>query len=152
MAKSFGDAFVIDLKTRAIRCLTCGIPGAAFLRVMHLKSGDDPLIGAEKFTEIPDQPGARQRVVVPVEAARLQTGAVGTENERRLVYLKALMLISFSETSGQNPELPRGASNLIVAEVDLSAAVPSLKNKHVVVEPGQPAHWRRRTSSTATGG
>ncbi len=35
MAKSFGDAFVIDIKTRAIRCLTCNIPGAAFLRVMH---------------------------------------------------------------------------------------------------------------------
>ena len=36
MAKSFGDAFVIDLKTREIRCLTCNVPGAAFLRVMHL--------------------------------------------------------------------------------------------------------------------
>ena len=33
MAKSFGDAMVVDLKTRAIRCLTCGVPGAAFLRV-----------------------------------------------------------------------------------------------------------------------
>ena len=27
MAKSFGDAFVIDLETRAIRCLTCNVPG-----------------------------------------------------------------------------------------------------------------------------
>ena len=27
MAKSFGDAFVIDLATRAIRCLTCNVPG-----------------------------------------------------------------------------------------------------------------------------
>jgi len=35
MAKSFGDAMTIDLKTRAIRCLTCGVPAAAFLRVMH---------------------------------------------------------------------------------------------------------------------
>jgi hypothetical protein len=32
MDKSFGDAFVIDLKTRTIRCITCNIPGAAFLR------------------------------------------------------------------------------------------------------------------------
>ena len=36
MAKSFGDAMVIDLKTRNIRCLTCNVPAAAFLRVMHL--------------------------------------------------------------------------------------------------------------------
>src|SRR5512142_2283730 len=45
MAKSFGDAFVIELATRAIRCLTCSVPGAAFLRVMHLSSGDYLLIG-----------------------------------------------------------------------------------------------------------
>lgn len=39
MSKSFGDAFVIDLKTRIIRCLTCSVPGAAFLRIMHLNDG-----------------------------------------------------------------------------------------------------------------
>ena len=49
MDKSFGDAFVIDLKSRIIRCLTCSIPGAAFLRVMHLSNGDYILIGPEKF-------------------------------------------------------------------------------------------------------
>src|SRR3954463_15683191 len=39
MAKSFGDAMLIDLKTRFITCLTCNLPGAAFLRVMHLVTG-----------------------------------------------------------------------------------------------------------------
>ena len=33
MDKSFGDAFVIDLKTRVIHCLTCSVPGATFLRI-----------------------------------------------------------------------------------------------------------------------
>jgi hypothetical protein len=50
MDKSFGDAFVIDLRTRAIRCLTCNVPGAAFLRVMHLISGDYIFIGPARFT------------------------------------------------------------------------------------------------------
>jgi hypothetical protein len=45
MAKSFGDAMLVDVKTRTIRCLTCNVPGAAFLRVMHLTSGDYILIG-----------------------------------------------------------------------------------------------------------
>ena len=36
MSKSFGDAFEIDLARRRIRCLTCSIPGAAFLRVQYL--------------------------------------------------------------------------------------------------------------------
>ena len=32
MTKSFGDAMTIDLATRHIRCLTCNVPAAAFLR------------------------------------------------------------------------------------------------------------------------
>ena len=52
MAKSFGDAMVVDLKTRAIRCLTCSVPGAAFLRVMHLPTGDYILIGPDHFENI----------------------------------------------------------------------------------------------------
>jgi hypothetical protein len=49
MAKSFGDAFVVDLETRAIRCLTCNVPGAVFLRIMHLANGDYLLIGPDHF-------------------------------------------------------------------------------------------------------
>src|SRR5215813_8125472 len=52
MAKSFGDAMVIDLKTRTIQCLTCNVPGAAFLRVMHLVTGDYILIGPDHFENI----------------------------------------------------------------------------------------------------
>jgi hypothetical protein len=48
MAKSFGDAFVMDLDKRVIRCLTCSVPGAAFLRVMHLSTGDYLLFGPEQ--------------------------------------------------------------------------------------------------------
>src|SRR5437879_54871 len=49
MAKSFGDAMVIDLKSRVIQCLTCNVPAAAFLRVMHLVTGDYLLIGPDHF-------------------------------------------------------------------------------------------------------
>src|SRR5213075_3423863 len=52
MAKSFGDAMVIDLKTRNIRCLTCNVPAAAFLRVFHLVTGDYILIGPDHFEDI----------------------------------------------------------------------------------------------------
>src|SRR5438270_5273355 len=52
MAKSFGDAMVIDLASRRIRCLTCNVPGAVFLRVMHLASGDYILIGPDHFEDI----------------------------------------------------------------------------------------------------
>jgi hypothetical protein len=52
MAKSFGDAMLIDLKTRIITCLTCNVPGAVFLRVMHLVTGDYILIGSDHFENI----------------------------------------------------------------------------------------------------
>jgi hypothetical protein len=52
MTKSFGDAMVIDLKSRVIQCLTCNVPGAAFLRVMHLVTGDYILIGPEHFEDV----------------------------------------------------------------------------------------------------
>src|SRR5215470_8292955 len=52
MSKSFGDAMEIDLKTHDIRCLTCNVPAAAFLRVMHLPTGDYILIGADHFEDI----------------------------------------------------------------------------------------------------
>ena len=38
MAKTFGDAMVIDLATKKISCLTCNIPAAAFVRVIHLSN------------------------------------------------------------------------------------------------------------------
>ena len=52
MNKSFGDAFVVDPQTCIIRCLTCNVPGAAFLRIMHLITGDYILIGPDHFEDI----------------------------------------------------------------------------------------------------
>ena len=51
MAKSFGDAFVLDLESRVLRCLTCSVPGASFLRVMHLSTGDYLLLGPEQVDQ-----------------------------------------------------------------------------------------------------
>src|SRR5437660_33111 len=52
MAKSFGDAMVIDLKTREMRCLTCNVPAAVFLLVMHLVTGDYRLIRHRQCEEL----------------------------------------------------------------------------------------------------
>jgi hypothetical protein len=134
MDKSFGDALVIDLKTRIIRCLTCSIPGAAFLRVMHLSNGDYILIGPEKFIDpnvsrerdnelwyLSSKPGSK-----PIRLnERMHEGAAIS---------KRSMLISFSETYGDHPDLPRDYSRLMVAQVDLSGGTPRLTNVHKVYE------------------
>lgn len=134
MAKSFGDAMVIDLKTRIIRCLTCNVPGAAFLRVMHLVTGDYLLIGPERFQDIrisrardnelwflSRQPGSR-----PVRLnQKMSEGAAVS---------KRSLKIAFAETSAQFPEMAPGSSRLVVAELDLSAAGPRLIHKRTVYE------------------
>ncbi|MBI5281294.1 MAG: hypothetical protein HY858_06395 [Candidatus Solibacter usitatus] len=133
MAKSFGDAFAINLKTRAIRCLTCSVPGAAFLRVMHLSTGDYLLIGPEKFNDIRTSRGRDNELWFLSKKSGSKPVKLGQKMSEGAAISKESMLISFSETSGQNPELPRGASNLMVVEVDLSGAEPALRNRHVVL-------------------
>ena len=135
MDKSFGDAFVIDLKTRIIRCLTCNVPGAAFLRVMHLSNGDYMLIGPEKFENIHHQPRARQRTLVPERQARLEARPPRQNRmSEGAAISKHSMMISFSETPHDHPELPQNYSRLMIAEVDLSGPAPKLINKKQVYE------------------
>jgi Tol biopolymer transport system component len=134
MDKSFGDAFTIDLKTRVIRCLTCTIPGAAFLRVMHLVTGDFVLIGPARFTDIgrsrtndnelwflSKQPGSKPQRL----DQKMSEGAAIS---------KRSMKISFSVTRAQDPSLAPEESQLFVADVDLSGSAPRLSNKHLVYE------------------
>lgn len=134
MSKSFGDAFVIDLKTRAIRCLTCNVPAAAFLRVMHLVTGDYILIGPEKFTDIHISRQrdnelwflSKERGAKPVRLdEKMSEGAAISKKSLRIAY---------SQTAGQQPEFPRDYSRLITAEVEISGAAASLVNKKTVYE------------------
>lgn len=132
MSGSFGHAFVIDLKTRVIRCLTCGIPGAAFLRVMHLSNGDYLLIGPERFKDIRTSRHEDNELWYLSQKPNSKPVRLNQKMSEGAAISKESRKIAFSETSAQNPELPKGASRLIVAELD--PAGPALTNKTVVHE------------------
>ncbi len=132
MAKSFGDAFVIDLSTRAIRCLTCGIPGAAFLRVMHLSSGDYLLIGPERFKDLKTSRGNENELWLLRQAPGSRPVKLGQKMSEGAAVSKKNLTVSFSETSTQNPQLPPGASRIILADVDLAAG--ALRNHRTIYE------------------
>ena len=139
MAKSFGDAFEIDLATRRIRCLTCSIPGAAFLRVQYLLNGDYLINGPEKFQDIrasrrqdPELWILRQDGKLPLLRLnqRLSEGAA--------VSRKALR-IAWSNTEGQYPaEIPNGHSRVYVADIVYAGGPPRLENKKQVLESTSP--------------
>ncbi len=134
MDKSFGDAFVIDLTTRIIRCLTCNVPGAAFLRVMHFSNGDYLLIGPAKFTDIHTSRTRDNELWYLSRKPGSKPVSLGNKMSEGAALSKKSMKISFSETPAQFPDMPAGYSRLIVADLDLSGGAPRLINKKTVYE------------------
>ncbi len=139
MDKSFGDAFTIGLKTRVIRCLTCGVPGAAFLRVMHLASGDYILIGPERFKDIRTSRHADNELWFLGKEPGSKPVRMDQKMSEGVAISKKNLKISYSETHAQNPAVPQGASRLWVADVELSGRSARLANKQMVYESGSPA-------------
>lgn len=133
MAKSFGDAMVIDLKSRVIQCLTCNVPAAVFLRVMHLVTGDYILIGPDHFEDIHTSRTrdnelwflSKQRGAKPVK--------LGQKMSEGAAVSKKTLRVAFSQTAAQAADLAPEASRLIVADLDLSGA-PRLVNRKTVYE------------------
>lgn len=130
MAKTFGDAMVIDVKSKNITCLTCNIPAAAFLRVMHLSSGDYLLIGPDHFENInvsktnndlwflSKVPGSR-----PVK--------IGQKVSEGVALSKNSMKIAYTEKGGNGTPF---SSRIMVADLEVLDGVPRLVNKKTVVE------------------
>jgi hypothetical protein len=134
MAKSFGDAMVVDLDTRVLRCLTCNVPAAAFLRVMHLSTGDYILIGPDHFEDIRTSRLRDNELWVLKRAPGSKPVKLGQKMSEGAAISKKSLKISFSQTHEQAPDLAPDASRLMVADVDLSGAAPKLVNKKTVYE------------------
>ena len=132
MAKSFGDAMVVDLKTRIIQCLTCNVPGAAFLRVMHLVTGDYILIGPDHFENIHVSRTRDNELWFLSKARGSKPVRLGQKMSEGAALSKKSLKIAFSQTSAQASDLAPEASRLIVAEVDLSGAAPKLVHQKTV--------------------
>src|SRR5689334_12609883 len=107
MSKSFGDAFVIDLKSRVIRCLTCSVPGAAFLRIMHLPSGDYILIGPERFTDIHTSRRRDNELWFLSKEPGSKPVRFGQKMSEGAAISKKSMKMSWSETAAQFPEMSK---------------------------------------------
>ena len=130
MSKSFGDAMVIDLKTRQIRCLTCNVPAASFLRVMHLSTGDYILIGPDHFENINISRSRDNELWFLSKKRGSKPVKLGQKMSEGAAVSKRNLTIAFAETL----DLPDGASRIIVAYLDLSSAEPKLINKKIIHE------------------
>ena len=134
MAKSFGDAMVIDLETRIIQCLTCNVPGAAFLRVMHLVTGDYILIGPDHFENIHISRARDNELWFLSKERGSKPVKLGQKMSEGVAISKKTLKIAFSQTSAQAEDLTPQDSRLVVAELGLSGSTPKLINPKTVYE------------------
>jgi hypothetical protein len=134
MAKSFGDAFVIDLNTRVIRCLTCGVPGAAFLRIMHLSDGNYVLIGPERFSDIRTSRRRDNELWFLSKEPGSKPVKLGQKMSEGAAISKKSLKMAWSETDAQFPDLPRDYSRLVIADIEYSGRNAKLVNKKTVYE------------------
>jgi hypothetical protein len=132
MAKSFGDAFVIDLDTRTIRCLTCNVPGAAFLRVMHLASGDYLLIGPDHFEDVHVSRSRDNELWFLGRSPGSRPVKLGQRMSEGAAVSKMSLTIGFALGHAQDPSLPEGTTELRLAELDVTGAQPRLANRRAV--------------------
>ena len=133
MTKSFGDAMVIDLKSHVIQCLTCNVPAAVFLRVMHLVTGDYILIGPDHFEDIHNSRTRDNELWFLSKARGSKPLKLNQKMSEGAAISKKTLKIAFSQTAAQAPDLASGASRLIVADLDLSGT-PKLINQKTVYE------------------
>jgi hypothetical protein len=134
MAKSFGDAMVIDINTRTIRCLTCNVPGAAFLRVMHLATGDYLLIGPDHFEDIHISRSRDNELWFLSREHGSKPVKLGQKMSEGAAVSKHSLKIAFSQLPAQASDLNPEASRLVVADIDLTGDTPKLINKKTVFE------------------
>ena len=133
MAKSFGDAMVIDLKSRVIQCLTCNVPAAVFLRVMHLSTGDYILIGPDHFEDTHTSRTRDNELWFLSKERGSKPLKLNQKMSEGAALSKKSLKFAFSQTAAQAPDLAPEASRLIVADLDL-AGTPHLINKKTVYE------------------
>jgi len=138
MAKSFGDAMVVDLKSRVIQCLTCNVPGAAFLRVMHLVTGDYILIGPDHFEDVHTSRTRDNELWFLSKERGARPVKLGQKMSEGVAISKKTLKIAFSQVAAQTPELAPDASRLVMADLDLSGVpklgAPRLINQKTVYE------------------
>jgi Tol biopolymer transport system component len=139
MARSFGDAFEIDLTTRLTRLLTGHFRHDGFLRVHYLPNGDYFLIGARDFKDINNTRGRDQEMWIMKAGAQSAPVALGHKISEGVAISRSRARIAWSNTHGQYPDLlADNESVLYMADVVYVNGVPQLANKRELLRARRP--------------
>ena len=138
MSKSFGDAFVVDIKTKIIRLLT-HYPNPGYLRVQYLPNGDLFLIGARAFADIQTTRSRDQEMWVMKADGRDRPVALDHKISEGVAISRKSARIAWSNTHGQYPDLlAEGESVIYTGDIVYEGGQPKLANKKEVLRAKAP--------------
>lgn len=138
MSKSFGDAFVVDIKTKTIRLLT-HYPNPGYLRVQYLPNGDLFLIGARAFADIQTTRSRDQEMWVMKADGRDRPVALEHKISEGVAISRKSARIAWSNTHGQYPDLlAEGESVIYTGDIVYEGGQPKLANKKEVLRAKAP--------------
>ena len=138
MSKSFGDAFVVDIKTKMIRLLT-HYPNPGYLRVQYLPNGDLFLIGARAFADIQTTRSRDQEMWVMKADGRDRPVALDHKISEGVAISRKTARIAWSNTHGQYPDLlAEGESVIYTGDIVYEGGQPKIANKQEVLRAKAP--------------
>jgi dipeptidyl aminopeptidase/acylaminoacyl peptidase len=138
MAKSFGDAFVVDVATKTIRLLT-QYPSTGYLRVQYLPNGDFFLIGARTFTDIRTTRSRDQEMWVLKADGKGRPLPLEHKISEGVAISRKIPRIAWSNTRGQYPDLlAEGESVIYIADIVEEGGQPKLANKKEILRARAP--------------
>jgi len=138
MSKSFGDAFVVDIKTKMIRLLT-HYPNPGYLRVQYLPNGDLFLIGARAFADIQTTRSRDQEMWVMKADGRDRPVALDHKISEGVAISRKTTRIAWSNTHGQYPDLlAEGESVIYTGDIVYEGGQAKIANKKEVLRAKVP--------------
>lgn len=138
MAKSFGDAFEVDLKTRHISLLT-HYPNPGYLRVQYLPNGDYLLIGSRKFENVRTTRYSDQELWVLPANAKGQAVPLDQRMTEGVAISRTAMKIAYAIDSRTHPGvIPNGEAAIFTADVVYDGGKPKLANQREAVRVRVP--------------
>lgn len=137
LEKTFGDAYEIDLGTRALRPVTAHYFHNGYVRALYLNNGDILLSGARQFEPENPWPSRHDKPELWVLGKNLDRApiALGTKCSEGPAVSRTRMTIAWTIDHGDYPDqLPRGVSQIWMGQIEFSNEVPRLANKKLVLD------------------
>jgi hypothetical protein len=136
LSKTFGDAFEVDLETKAIRILTAHYKHHGYTRALYLANGDILLSGPEQFDPKNFGP-SRVQCYLYVLSKTLDRPPMplGTKCSEGPAVSRKRMHIAWTHVAEQYPdEMPRGSSRIYEGDIVYENGTPKIANRRLVLD------------------